>query len=317
MNTTHATDPADTTDPAGTTDPAVRRFDSICVIFNPHSTGDAPELAAQLRDRLAQDLPYAPQIRMLPTEHAGHAVDLAKEAAGTPNALVVSVSGDGGYHEVVNGVMAAGSTDTVCAVLPAGNANDHHRTTARQPLAEAIAEGRPRRMDLLHLSTGEGPEAHGVYAHSYIGFGLTPVVAIDMEKGHKGALKEMVSVVRAFAKFRPHRIRHTDGTHQKIDSLLLANIPRMAKHATLSQAQDRPVDGKFEVILFPHTAKWRILLKAARATTTGLGDQPSVARYEFTTLKPMPYQLDGEVRSAPARTRVRVESAPSALTVIG
>ncbi|MFF0905759.1 UNVERIFIED_CONTAM: hypothetical protein RF653_18975, partial [Kocuria sp. CPCC 205316] len=79
MNTT---DPQEPTDTADTTDPAAHRFDTICLIFNPHSTGDAPELAAQLRDQLTQALPYAPEIRMLPTEHAGHAVDLAKEAAG-------------------------------------------------------------------------------------------------------------------------------------------------------------------------------------------------------------------------------------------
>jgi diacylglycerol kinase (ATP) len=311
-----------TTDPTttGSTEPSAgRRFDAIFVIYNPNSTGDAPELAAKLRDELTTGLPYTPQTRLLPTEYAGHAVDLAREAAGTPNALVVSVSGDGGYNEVVNGVMAAGDTDTVCAVVAAGNANDHQRTTARQPLPEAIAAGQVRQMDLLHLSTGTRAEAgaEGMYAHSYIGFGLTPVVAIDMEKGNKGALKEMISVVRTFAKFRPFRIAHPDGTRQSIDSLVFANIPQMAKYATLSEAEDRPADGRFEVILFPHTAKWKVLLKAARATTTGLGDQPSVTHYEFTTLKPMPYQLDGEVRSVPANTRVRVESAPSALTVIG
>lgn len=315
MDTIHTADPTD--DTTDTADPAVRRFDSVCVIFNPHSTGNAPELAGQLREQLTEGLPYRPEIRMLPTAHAGHAVDLAREAAGTPNALVVSVSGDGGYNEVVNGVMAAGVTDAVCAVVPAGNANDHHRATADQPLAQAIAEGQVRDMDLLHLTTGDGPGGEAVYAHSYIGFGLTPVVAIDMEKGNKGALKEMVSVVRTFAKFRPYRIQHTDGTRATIDSLVFANISQMAKHATLSEAQDRPADGRFEVILFPHTAKWRILLKAARAATTGLGDQPSVARYEFTALKPMPYQLDGEVRSVPANTTVRIDSAPSALTVIG
>lgn len=306
-----------TTSPTDTADSTARRFDTISLIVNPHSTGDAPGAAARLRDQLTEGLPYSPEIRMLPTAYAGHAVDLAREAAATPHALVVSVSGDGGYNEVVNGVMAAGTTDTVCAVAPAGNANDHQRTTSRKPLAEAIARGRVRRMDLLHLSTGEGTGAKAVYAHSYIGFGLTPVVAIDMEKGNKGAFKELVSAVRTFAKFRPFRIQHADGTRQKIDSLLFANIPQMAKYATLSEAEDRPADGKFEVILFPHTAKWKVLLQVLRATTTGLGDQPSMSRYEFTTLKPMPYQLDGEIRSVPARTRVRVESAPSALTVIG
>ena len=300
-----------------TTETTARRFDTICLIFNPHSTGNAPKLAEQLREQLAAGLPYTPDIRMLPTAHAGHAVDLAREAAGTANALVVSVSGDGGYNEVVNGVMAAGATDTVCAVVAAGNANDHQRTTSHQPLTEAIAEGRARSMDLLQITIGDGPGAESVYAHSYIGFGLTPVVAIDMEKGNKGALKEMISVVRTFAKFRPFRIEHTDGVRRKIDSLVFANIPQMAKHATVSQAQDRPADGKFEVVLFPHTAKWKVLLKALRATTTGLGDQPSVDSYEFTTLKPIPYQLDGEVHSAPANTKVRIESAPSALTVIG
>lgn len=298
-------------------DTTTRRFDTISLIFNPHSTGNAPRLAEKLRAQLAECLPYSPRIRLLPTERAGHAVDLAREAAGTANALVISVSGDGGYNEVVNGVMAAGTTGTVCAVVAAGNANDHQRTTSHQPLAEAIVQGQARQMDLLQISTGDGPGAESVYAHSYIGFGLTPVVAIDMEKGNKGALKEMVSVVRTFAQFRPFRIQHTDGTRAKIDSLVFANIPQMAKHATISQAQDRPADGKFEVILFPHTAKWRVLLKALRATTTGLGDQPSVDNYEFTTLKPIPYQIDGEVHSAPANTTVRVESAPSALTVIG
>jgi hypothetical protein len=39
------------------------------------------------------------------------------------------VSGDGGYNEVVDGVMQAGDTGTVCAVMAAGNANDHRRTT--------------------------------------------------------------------------------------------------------------------------------------------------------------------------------------------
>jgi diacylglycerol kinase (ATP) len=294
-----------------------RNFETISVIFNPHSTGDAPELAAGLRDQLRESLSGPVEIRLLPTEHAGHAVDLARQAARTPHALVVSVSGDGGYNEVINGVMAAGDTDSVCAVLPAGNANDHHRTTSRQPLAQAITQGQVRPMDLLRLTLGDGPSKESVYAHSYIGFGLTPVVAIDLEKGNKGAFKEMLSVVRTFAKYRPFRIRHSDGSDQRIDSLVLANIPQMAKFATLSEAPDRPADGKFEVILFPHTAKWRILAKAFRASTTGLGNQPSVARYEFTTLKPLPYQIDGEVRSAPANTRILVESVPSALTVIG
>jgi diacylglycerol kinase family enzyme len=297
---------------------SVRTFESIVIIFNPNSTGDAPELAEKLRDRLAELLTYSPEIRLQPTSHAGHAVELAREASiSTRNVLVVSVSGDGGYNEVVNGVMQGGNSEAVCAVMAAGNANDHRRTIGTKPLEEAIAEGRVRHIDLLRIHTGQGSGEVAEYAHSYIGFGLTPVVAIDLEKGSKGALKEMFSVVRTFSKFKPFEIRQTDGRRRKFDSLVFANIPEMAKHATLSEADDKASDGKFEVIIFPHMPKWRVLLTALRATTQGLGDQPSVSSYEFTTLKPLPYQIDGEVKSVAAKTAVRVESAPSALPTLG
>ncbi|MHA7263794.1 diacylglycerol/lipid kinase family protein [Arthrobacter sp. TMN-37] len=294
---------------------APRRFDTITIIFNPNSTGDAPKLARELRDELAPELPET-EIRLQPTEHAGHAVDLAQKAASAPNALIVSVSGDGGYNEVVNGVMASGSDDAVCAVLAAGNANDHSRVIGRKPLGEAIIEAQVRRIDLLRISM-DAPGFEPVYAHSYIGFGLTPVMAIDLEKGSKGAIKEMFSVARTFSKFKPFQIRHSDGKRRTFDSLVFANISEMAKYATLSEADDHPADGKFEVIIFPHMAKWRILLTALRATTKGLGDQPSYTRYRFSTLKPMPYQIDGEVKSVETSTDITINSVPRALSILG
>jgi diacylglycerol kinase family enzyme len=252
---------------------------------------------------------------MSPTEHAGHARDLAREAAGSGRPLIVSVSGDGGYNEVVDGVMQAGNPDAVCAVKAAGNANDHRRTTAERPLVEAIAAGEIRRIDLLRLTIGDGTTARARFAHSYIGMGLTPVVAVDLEKGGKGSFKEIISVVRTFARFRPFTIRLEDGSRRSFDSLLFANIDEMAKYATLSEA-GRPDDGRFEVITLPHTAKWRILGVAIRAATRGLGPQPTAERYAFTTLKPTPLQLDGELVTLDADTPVRVEIAPRALATV-
>ncbi|MFE4078986.1 diacylglycerol/lipid kinase family protein [Paenarthrobacter sp. YIM B13468] len=297
---------------------SARNFESIAIIFNPNSTGNAPELAEQLQVKLKDTLPYAPEITLQPTEHAGHAVELARTAAaGGGDVLVVSVSGDGGYNEVVNGVMQAGNPQAVCAVMAAGNANDHRRITGTKPLEEAIAEGHVRKIDLLSIHTGQQEGEPLEYAHSYIGFGLTPVVATELEKGSKGALTEMVSVIKTFSKFEPFGIRTSDGKRRKFDSLVFANIPEMAKYATLSEAEDHPSDGKFEVIIFPHMPKWRVLLTALRATTQGLGDQPSVSSYEFTTLKPLPYQMDGEVKTVEANVKVRVECAPAALATVG
>ncbi|MEW1822634.1 diacylglycerol kinase family protein [Arthrobacter sp. NPDC080031] len=297
---------------------SARTFESIVIIFNPNSTGDARRLAESLHGELADLLNYPVDIRLQPTSHAGHAVELARDAVrGGGDVLVVSVSGDGGYNEVVNGVMQGGNPRAVCAVLGAGNANDHRRSTGTQPLGEAIAGGRVRSIDLLRVHAGKGSDSPGEYAHSYVGFGLTPVVAIDLEKGGKGALKEMVSVIRTFSKFEPFEIRQADGGRRSLDSLVLANIPEMAKYATLSDADDKLSDGKFEVIAFAHMPKWRVLLTALRAATKGLGDQPSVSSYSFTTIAPLVYQIDGEVKSVAANMPVRIECAPAALSTLG
>jgi diacylglycerol kinase (ATP) len=291
------------------------QFDRIVVIFNPQSTGPAPQLAQELKDALAHRLPEIP-LQLCPTERAGHARELAAQAAATGRPLIVSVSGDGGYNEVVDGVMHAGNRDAICAVMAAGNANDHRRSTGEQPLADAIVACEVRRIDLLRLTVGSGSDAHTRYAHSYIGMGLTPIVAIDLEKGGKGSLKEIVSVVRTFARFRPFTIDVQPGGPRSFDSLLFANIDEMAKYATLSE-EGRPDDGRFEIIALPHTAKWRILGVALKAATRGLGLQPTARHYRFTTLKPTPLQLDREVIALAAATPVCVDIAAGALATLG
>ncbi len=289
-------------------------FDRIVIIFNPRSTGDAPRSAQELRRELTRRLPAVP-LDLCPTRHAGHARDLAREAAGTGRPLIVSVSGDGGYNEVVNGVMDAGNDRAVCAVRAAGNANDHRRVTRERPLADAIVAGDVRRIDLLRLTVGTGTAAQTRYAHSYIGVGLTPVVAVDLEKGGKGSWREIASVVRVFARFRPFPIRLENGRRRSIDSLVFANIAEMAKYATLSE-HSRPDDGRFEVITQQRTGKLRVLSTAIRAATRGLGPQPSTTHYAFTTLVPMPLQLDGELVELDANTLVTVDIAPSALATV-
>jgi diacylglycerol kinase (ATP) len=289
-------------------------FDRIVIIFNPQSTGNAPRSAEELRSELARRLPAVP-LELCPTQHAGHARELARKAAGTGRPLLVSVSGDGGYNEVVNGVMDAGNDQAVCAVRAAGNANDHRRVTRERPLADAIVAGDVRRIDLLRLTVGSGSVARTRYAHSYIGVGLTPVVAVDLEKGGKGSWQEVLSVVRVFSRFRPFPIRLEDGRRRSVDSLVFANIAEMAKYALLSE-DGRPDDGRFEVITQRRTGRLRVLATVLRAATQGLGRQPTATHYAFTTLAPMPLQLDGELMELDANTPVAVDIAPGALATI-
>jgi diacylglycerol kinase family enzyme len=289
-------------------------FDRVVLIFNPNSTGNASGLAAELRDELARRQPGL-TVMLQGTEHAGHARDLARDAALTGCPLLVSVSGDGGYNEVVNGAMQSGNDAVVCAVLPAGNANDHRRATREQPLVDAIVTGSVTRIDLLRLTVG-GSFPTTTYAHSYIGLGLTPVVAVDLEKGGKGSIREALTAIRAFAGFRPFEIQLENGSRQRFDSIVFANISEMAKVATISEDDSRPDDGKFEVITVKHTAKWRLLGTAIKAAVRGLGPQPSVREYHFTNVKTMPIQVDGEVMELGAGAKARIDIAQRVMRTV-
>ncbi len=292
--------------------PGSRPYDTVTLVYNPHASGHGERLAKDCRVAVEG---AAPDLRVMiePTQYAGHARVIAEQAARAGRALVVSVSGDGGYQEVVEGVMAVGDgtrSGAATAVLAAGNANDHRRATRRRPLADAIAAGDVRHLDLLRVHVDGATR----WAHSYVGLGLTPTVALELEKGGKGSVREIVTTMRTFARFRPFEIDVDDVGRRRFDSLILANTAEMAKYATLSEGD--PADGVFEVVTLPHRSRLRMLAYAVRAAVRGLGEQPTARRYGFTTAGPIPMQLDGEVTELEAGTSVCVEIAPGALATV-
>jgi diacylglycerol kinase (ATP) len=288
-----------------------RPFDAVEIVFNPNSTGDAQERAEELAKQLAERAPELP-VQLRPTERAGHGREIARDAARAGRPLVVSVSGDGGYNDVVNGLMDAGADSAYAAVLAAGNANDHRRVTRERPLADGIVDGDVSKLDLLRMSVDDGRKPR--YAHSYIGLGITPTVALELEKGGKGSIKEVISTIRTFSRFRPFQIETDSGT-ETFDSVIFANIREMAKFAVLSE-EGRPDDGRFEVVVLRHTAKWRVLATAVRAAVRGLGPQPTAREYRFKTVDPMPVQVDGEVSEFERGVAVTVEIVPGALHTV-
>lgn len=289
-------------------------FRRIVVIFNPNSTGNSPDNARALVADLARERPDLP-VELLETGHAGHATQLARDAASTGDAvLVVSASGDGGYHEVINGILqavAAGHPETFAAVLPSGNANDHATTVHTRPLLAAILAGDVTRLDVLSVQVDSDLLR---YAHSYIGLGLTPVAAVEINRHHFGAIKEVLAVARTFWAYRPFGIRH-DGRTIRVDSLVFANIDRMAKYVNLSE-NGAPDDGRFEVVLIAHRSRPTLLADVLRAVTGHLRPHSRSEPYEFTTLTAMPLQLDGEVLELPAQATVTITCHPHALPCV-
>lgn len=289
------------------------KFSRVVIIYNPKSTGDSKQAAHELRDKLQAEL-NGVNVELEATQHAGHAETLAREAAQKyKRPLVVSSSGDGGYNEVVNGVLQADNPDAICAVLPAGNANDHSRTMQDKPLWQLIKQEKVSKIDVLRLEVDHNGTTSR-YAHSYIGLGLTPVIAAELNRHTLNAFREIKIAIERFYKYRPFKIRRGKRT-LSFDSLLFANINQMAKVLTLAE-KNKPDDGKFEVVSFPASKKRQLVGRLFHAAVSKLPTNRREQTYTFTTLKKMPIQLDGEVMTLQKGSKVTVSSQHKTLRTV-
>ena len=130
------------------------------LIYNPHA--GIRKASDSLPQFLAFWLLYDWEVRLAPTEYAGHATALARDAVERGDAMVFAAGGDGTLNEVANGL--AGS-ETVLAPLPLGTANVlakelgiPMRTFLNDAwllqVSKLLVDGRVQRMDLGQCDDG-------------------------------------------------------------------------------------------------------------------------------------------------------------------
>lgn len=97
------------------------------------------------------------------TEHAGHGIELAREAAKAGHPLVVALGGDGTIHEVVNGLMQAHAPGVQLGIIGQGTGGDFRKTLGIEhrldKYLDAIKSGRERALDVGKFSGG-GKDTH-------------------------------------------------------------------------------------------------------------------------------------------------------------
>lgn len=285
-------------------------FDTITAIYNPNSTNDAATKAQDFARAAAE---RGVEVELFETDHPGHAAEIAQDIIAAHDApLLISVSGDGGYNELINGVMRATKNtrkSPVVAILAAGNANDHKRTTRGDTsLLDLITRGHPRPLDLLRVRAGVLDR----YAHSYIGLGITPTVGIELNRHDLSWWREIVLIFRSFREFSPSAI-HRDGETLRIANLIFANVSGMAKILKLDTAASHLNDGKFEVVLEPWRGKFRLVLHLLHLVLHGAPHAKQHQQFTFTTTARAPIQSDGEIDTLPAKTEVTITAEKSAV----
>jgi len=164
------------------------------IVLNPRA-GNADDVSdVRAAQRLWQA--HGWHVDTVTTAYAGHAIELAREAAGYD--LVVAAGGDGTVNEVVNGIAC---TDTALAVLPIGTGNVWGREL-RLPLHPRDAAASLITGDLVRLDLGV---ANTRYFLLMAGIGFDAAVTRMVKPEAKRKLGLLAYIVQALLVARETR----------------------------------------------------------------------------------------------------------------
>ncbi|MEN3315126.1 MAG: hypothetical protein V7605_1360 [Acidimicrobiaceae bacterium] len=178
----------------------------VRLIVNPAASSVTAKSIAKVRAALVDH-----DVSEVTTTARDHATELAREAAGQVDAVVV-LGGDGTVNEAANGLLGAGS-DTALAPLPGGSTNVFVRTMglprkagpAARVVATALEQGSVRRIPI--------GVANGRYFLFHVGIGFDAAVVAQVERRSelKRTIGQAIFVYAAFATW----FRHYDRTRAR------------------------------------------------------------------------------------------------------
>ncbi len=270
----------------------------VIIIYNPNSTGDGQKNARHLQAELKQKGIVA---KLVKTTHAGHGEELARDfASAHPEGMIISSSGDGGYHEVINGVLSSKNPKAITGLLPSGNANDHYNFVHHGDISKRIKNSQFDKIDVLKVVTPDWTR----YAHSYVGLGLTPAAGKELTEKRPGKPRQFFLAFKHLVRPKTVTIR-VDGQRHIFSNLVFSNIGHISKYFKL--AEDAVVDdGLLEITRVRGHSATKLFGYVLRAGTDQIEHAPKTKKYSFQTIRAMPIQLDGEVYSLKPHQKVTI-----------
>jgi diacylglycerol kinase (ATP) len=177
----------------------------VLIVFNPYA-GQAAQLRTAI-DRAAQIWTAAQwQVTIAPTESAGDATRIAREAAASGYDLVIAAGGDGTVNEIINGLVG---TETAFAPLPAGTVNVWAREMGLpmdiEQAARILLTADRRQID-LGRATGKGCDRHFLLMAS-VGFDAAVTQELcPTDKKRLGALAYLKQAAQMAWAYRGSKI---------------------------------------------------------------------------------------------------------------
>ena len=273
------------------------------------------------------------EVESVITGHAGHAIELARDAAAKGFRKFIAVGGDGTIHEVMTGLLRYADAEKAdlgeftLGVLPYGTGNDWIRSAgiAKDMAAAAgcIINGKTAKEDIVRLTF-----ANGVFCMANIGgIGLDADICYHTNnlkaKGHKGEfLYKMVAPYSIFDKKRHPVEIELDGEKVfsgKLYSAVIGNGIYRGGGLKQNQEGGNWSDGQLEVSILPGVSRIKGMKVMMHALSDDLAAQPEMItkRFRKMTVKPLGkpdrVESDGEI---PGTTPVTVELTGQQINII-
>jgi YegS/Rv2252/BmrU family lipid kinase len=289
----------------------------LCVIFNPAS---GKHRARRRLEQVRTD--WGKHVDFWPTQAAGHASDLAEQAAQAGYAIVAAAGGDGTVHEVVNGLLRARRPDARFALLPIGSANDFAYSLGLTQGAPPTAA--TRRVDVGRVRA-VGRERYFV---CNLGLGLNSAVTAEARRIRRlqGIALYGLATLRALAyHFRQPtmEIRIDDAPPWRTPTLLFTVLNGKREGGFELAPQAELDDGLLDFLHAGNLSRWQSLCLLPRIALAGPpADYPGVrqgrcCRVVLHSDEPLRVHTDGEFFCLPEEgiRELEIDVLPRALNV--
>ena len=315
-----ATAPPDEPTPAAPDERGATARRTAVLVVNPISgSGRGSRAVERFVDRARE---HGVDVEVRPTERAGHAVDVAAEAALGGAAHVVAAGGDGTVNEVARGLLAARQDEgrrTSLAVLPRGTSNlvARHLGVPRSPerAADVLGTGRVVSIDV--------PEAGGrpFLACAGVGWdGRIVELLSERRTGNIGKRSYAVPIAKATVGWHHPSLRVETAAEGTLDACFVLAMNMRPYSAYFRPAPGASAtDGLLDVVVMERGATSDLVRWTWRALRGTLPDDPRVrvVRTDRVVVRAegeeAPLQIDGDVGG---RTPVAMLVRAGALDVV-
>ncbi|GCE24621.1 diacylglycerol kinase [Dictyobacter alpinus] len=291
------------------------------VILNPVANRGSMEIYQNLLPQYVQSY----HAEYIETRRAGHARDLAQQAA-MANREIIVVGGDGTIHEVVNGLLTAGRRVPL-GIVAAGSGNDFARNTLKLP---GQPEQAIERAFNGHLTSVDAGRVNNTYFAN--GFSIGMDAEIGALTNHmknipwiSGANLYYVAALRKLLFGFHHcpwlTFRIDDGEIEQVVEkryvlLAVTNGPAYGAGFHINPRADY-TDGLLDVCIVDYMPLWRVLKLFPGVRQGKHINEPEVTFYQARSIhieskQPATMQADGEEDHI---TTVDAEILPGALWI--